>query len=130
MTGQMVGEEGDKFPCKLTLNIPFPTPHLATTALRALSVDQEPSPLVKRSFALAAPSSTSASSEPPSNEAEKTILRVEYAADTNRMLRVAVNGFLESVGVVVGVMKELDVDVVGDEIEGGLEGVQGLEVKG
>lgn len=43
------------------------------------------------------------------------------------MLRVAVNGFMESVGVVVSVMKELDIDVVYGEVEGGLEGVQGLE---
>jgi EKC/KEOPS complex subunit PCC1/LAGE3 len=43
------------------------------------------------------------------------------------MLRVAVNGFLESLGVVVGVMKELDVDVLEGDVEGGLEGVQGLE---
>lgn len=47
------------------------------------------------------------------------------------MLRVAVNGFFESLGVVLGVMVELDVDVVGMEKEGegleGLEGVQGLE---
>lgn len=49
------------------------------------------------------------------------------------MLRVAVNGFFESLGVVVSVMKDLDVDVVGRPMEGGegLDGVQGLEeVKG
>lgn len=44
------------------------------------------------------------------------------------MLRVAVNGFLESLGVVLGVIRELDVDVVHGEVEGGLGGVQGLEV--
>ena len=43
---------------------------------------------------------------------EKTILRVAYKAATNRMLRVAVNGFMESLGVVLGVMEELDVDVL------------------
>lgn len=31
------------------------------------------------------------------------------------MLRVAINGFFESVGVVLSVMRELDVDVVEDE---------------
>ncbi|KAF1962144.1 Pcc1-domain-containing protein [Byssothecium circinans] len=113
-------QEEDKFPCKLTINIPFPTAHLAQTALRALAVDVEPSPLVKRSFALTTPPETD----------EKKVLRVDYAADTNRMLRVAVNGFFESVGVVVGVMRELDVDVFEGEVEGGLEGVQGLEIKG
>ena len=46
------------------------------------------------------------------------------------MLRVAVNGFIESVGVVLGVMRELDVDVVYAPGEESLEGVQGLEVKG
>jgi EKC/KEOPS complex subunit PCC1/LAGE3 len=58
-------------------------------------------------------------------------LQVNYAATTNRMLRVAVNGFVESVGVVVGVMKDLDVDVVYEPIKEGMEGVQGLEkIKG
>jgi EKC/KEOPS complex subunit PCC1/LAGE3 len=33
------------------------------------------------------------------------------------MLRVAVNGFMESLGVVLGVMEELDVDVLSEEIE-------------
>jgi EKC/KEOPS complex subunit PCC1/LAGE3 len=44
------------------------------------------------------------------------------------MLRVAVNGFFESVGVVVGVMRELDTDVVDRDMsgEGSLDGVQGL----
>lgn len=37
-----------------------------------------------------------------------------YRATTNRMLRVAVNGFLESLGVVLGVMEELDVDVLAE----------------
>jgi EKC/KEOPS complex subunit PCC1/LAGE3 len=49
------------------------------------------------------------------------------------MLRVAVNGFLESIGVVIGVMRDLDEDVVGRNMYGGegLEGVQGLEeIKG
>lgn len=33
-------------------------------------------------------------------------------ATTNRMLRVAVNGFMESARVIVEVMEELDVDVL------------------
>lgn len=41
-----------------------------------------------------------------------TILKTQYRATTNRMLRVAVNGFMESLGVVLGVMAELDVDVL------------------
>ena len=56
------------------------------------------------------------------------MLQVDYAATTNRMLRVAVNGFVESVGVVIAVMKELDTDVVYEPTREGLEGVQGLDV--
>jgi EKC/KEOPS complex subunit PCC1/LAGE3 len=62
--------------------------------------------------------------------ADRLLSPVNYAATTNRMLRVAVNGFFESVGVVVSVMKDLDVDVLYDPVTEGLEGVQGLaEVK-
>jgi EKC/KEOPS complex subunit PCC1/LAGE3 len=43
------------------------------------------------------------------------------------MLRVAVNGFFESMGVVLGVMEELGVDVLGLPEKEGLEGVQGVE---
>ncbi|KAF2686694.1 Pcc1-domain-containing protein [Lentithecium fluviatile CBS 122367] len=111
------GTKTDEFPCTLTLNIPFPTAHLASTALCVLSVDAELSPLVRRSFAL----TTLADST------EQTILRVDYAATTNRMLRVAVNGFFESAGVVIGVMKDLDVDVVYEPVTEGLQGVQGLD---
>ena len=56
------------------------------------------------------------------------MLRVDYAATTNRMLRVAVNGFVESAGVVIAVMKDLDTDVVYEPTKEGLEGVQGLDV--
>jgi len=45
-------------------------------------------------------------------EDSPTILRTTYEATTNRMLRVAVNGFMESLGVVLQVMEELDVDVL------------------
>ena len=46
-----------------------------------------------------------------------TVLRTEYKATTNRMLRVAVNGFMESLGVVIGIMEELDVDVLAEEVQ-------------
>ena len=45
------------------------------------------------------------------------VLRAEYKATTNRMLRVAVNGFMESLGVVLGIMEELDVDVLAEEVQ-------------
>ena len=86
-----------------TLNIPFPTAPLASTAQKALFVDAELSPLVRRSSQLCAS---------PTAADGNSVLRVVYAATTDRMLRVAVNGFFESLGVVVGAMKELDVDVI------------------
>ncbi|OMP87866.1 hypothetical protein BK809_0007956 [Diplodia seriata] len=47
------------------------------------------------------------------------------------MLRVAVNGFFDSLGVVLGVMEELDVDTVLKEGKESVEGAQGLmPVKG
>jgi len=95
-----------------TLDIPLPTARLASAAVQALRVDKELSPLVRRSFSTVAVDSQS--SEVPSSP-EETVLRVEYKATTNRMLRVAVNGFMESLGVVLGVMEELDVDVFGME---------------
>ncbi|KAF2185723.1 Pcc1-domain-containing protein [Zopfia rhizophila CBS 207.26] len=115
----MTENKSAEFPCTLALEIPFPTPHLASTALRALSVDQELSPLVQRSFSLA--------SSPTDPSSPQTLLEVNYSATTNRMLRVAVNGFFESIGVVIGVMKELDVDIIDRPGMEGLQGVQGLE---
>lgn len=56
------------------------------------------------------------------------MLRTDYRATTNRMLRVAVNGFLESLGTVVQVMEELDEDVVFEKGLQDLKGVQGVEV--
>ena len=43
------------------------------------------------------------------------------------MLRVAVNGFFESLGVIVQVMEELDIDVLHDKGTEDLKGVQGIE---
>lgn len=43
------------------------------------------------------------------------------------MLRVSVNGFFESLNVVLQVMQELDVDVLQDQGLEGLEGAQGVE---
>lgn len=95
------------------IDLPLPTSRLASAALQALRVDKELSPLVHRSF-----STISAVASNPAEDAtlvhtpEETILRTEYKATTNRMLRVAVNGFMESLSVVLGVMEELDVDVL------------------
>lgn len=56
----------------------------------------------------------------------KSILRVIYRATTNRMLRVSVNGFFESLRLVVQVMEDLDVDVCMNDGREELTKVQGL----
>jgi len=43
---------------------------------------------------------------------DATVLRAEYRATTNRMLRVAVNSFMDSLYMVIEVMGELDADVL------------------
>ncbi len=84
--------------------------------MRALQVDAELSPLVRRNFSLVASNATLPRSvgdqEAGLQDEDKVVLRTEYSATTNRMLRVAVNGFMESLGVVLQVMEELDVDVL------------------
>ena len=93
----------------------MPTPRLASVALQALSVDAELSPLVRRTFSLASPRRTAVADNGIANgddEVTDTILRTHYRATTNRMLRVAVNGFMENIGVILQVMEELDVDVL------------------
>jgi len=106
-----------EFPYSLTISLPLPTHRLASSALQALQVDAELSPYVRRSFALKAPEyNHSVHSEINYDEGTRTILETTYQAATNRMLRVAVNGFMESLGVVLGVMEELDIDVLEDEL--------------
>ncbi|ELR06297.1 hypothetical protein VC83_05174 [Pseudogymnoascus destructans] len=93
-----------EFPCSLVIDIPLPTERLASFALQALQVDKELSALVCRTLTLVAPTSDA--------NCDKTVLRTEYKATTNRMLRVAVNGFMESLSVALSMMEELDVDVL------------------
>lgn len=78
--------------------MPLPTARLASTALQALRVDPELSPLVQRQLSVASD--------------HDTVLTVDYQATTNRMLRVAVNSFMESLRLVLEVMEQLDVDVL------------------
>ena len=93
---------------------------------------------MKRDFTLVKPSSPDVgsgshaseqleSSDAAQNEDRKNVLRVHYKATTARMLRVAVNGFFESLNVIIQVMEELDVDVLHEKGIEGLEGVQGVE---
>ncbi|KAH8910660.1 Pcc1-domain-containing protein [Coniochaeta sp. PMI_546] len=92
------------FPCSLTVDVPFLTPRLASIALQALGVDKELSPLVRRALSTVAPFDAGSTQE--------NILRANYVAATNRMLRVAVNGFMESLALVLEVMEKLDEDVL------------------
>ncbi|KAL6919327.1 hypothetical protein ACHAP8_009315 [Fusarium lateritium] len=105
--------------CCFTLNVPFPTARLATTALKAIQVDPELSPLVRRQLTVVpAPTSKSTQGSPNGQDADADadadarLLEVQYRATTNRMLRVAVNGFMESLKLVVEVMEQLDTDVL------------------
>lgn len=97
----------DNFPCSLTLQVPFPDAWLASVALQALRVDKELSGHVKRELTTVA--------APESGDAGETILRVDYKATTNRMLRVAVNSFMDSLALVLEVQEEMDVDVIESE---------------
>lgn len=102
------------------IDIPLPTYRLASSAMQALQVDAELSPLVHRTFTLASSHDNSLPHVQSNGDAagedaadrNRTILRTQYKATTNRMLRVAVNGFMESLGVVLGVMEVLDIDVL------------------
>ena len=96
-----------------TVSLPLPSSRLASSALCALEVDGELSPHVRRTLTLAAPKTEETNGEVVE---AKTVLEVVYRATTNRMLRVAVNGFMESLGVILGVMEELDVDVLAEEM--------------
>ncbi|KAH0493970.1 hypothetical protein TgHK011_000609 [Trichoderma gracile] len=124
-------DSDSSFPCSMQLHIPFPTPRLASTALKALQVDPELSPLVQRTLSVVSSSSSSSSTTTTTNVSDSKspqtqtqtqttggdaqVLRVEYRATTNRMLRVAVNSFMEGLKLVLEVMEQLDVDVLAAE---------------
>ena len=128
------------------IHVPFPTARLARVAITALAVDKELSPAVRRAFSLVPDGRAAAGEASGAPEEQRSlanadagaaaadersaVLRVNYRATTNRMLRVAVNGFFLSLAVVVQCMEELDVDVAMDAGSQSLDGVQGLaEVK-
>ena len=70
--------------------------------------------MVRRSFFLEDHSDELAQAKFPGVETDErqgiTTLCTEYKATTNRMLRVATNGFMESLTLVLAVMEQLDVD--------------------
>lgn len=87
-------------PVERALRVPLPDPRLASAALDALQVDPELSPLVRRQLSL---------------DDSRTLLCIDYQATTNRMLRVAVNSFMDSVKLVLEVMEHLDVHVLAQQ---------------
>lgn len=93
------------------VDIPFPTARLASVALQAIEVDQELSALVRRTMSVVSLVAGEESESKGESEAE-TVMRVHYEATTNRMLRVAVNTFMDSLRLVLEVMEVLDVDVL------------------
>ncbi|KAL9045045.1 MAG: hypothetical protein Q9214_001863 [Letrouitia sp. 1 TL-2023] len=101
-----------EFPYSLTLSIPLPDYRLASYALRALQVDAELSPLVRRSFSVQPPVGSCTPTGSVVEDEGKIVLRVDYKATTNRMLRVAVNGFMESLSLILHIMEELDEDIL------------------
>lgn len=82
-----------EFPHTLTVTLPLPTPRLATILADSLSVDEELSPFVHRTF-----------------ETNGSDLVIKYAATTARMLRVSTNGVFESVKTLLETAKELDLE--------------------
>ncbi|CAK7272586.1 hypothetical protein SEPCBS57363_005205 [Sporothrix epigloea] len=112
--------EDPDFPCLLVIDIPFPTARLATIALQVLSVDKELSPSVRRSFSVHGAGRSAledATTDDASGADTATVLRTTYEASTNRMLRVSVNAFFDSVGLVTEVMEGMDEDVLASEAD-------------
>lgn len=93
------------------VDVPFPTARLSSVARQALAVDRELSPLVRRDFSTVVTPTTSATTATAA-AAAACVLRVHYRATTNRMLRVAVNSFMDSLALVLEVMEKLDADVL------------------
>ena len=134
--------------------MPFPTQRLASIAQRALTVDKELSSQVRRSISVLPPDITGPSGAnqgvreaaaaasnatdtegiskdsivPSDPVSAPTNLQIEYTAATNRLLRVAVNGFFDSLRVVIHAMQELDTDTIDIPGTETLDGVQGVEM--
>ncbi|RKF55287.1 hypothetical protein OnM2_090003 [Erysiphe neolycopersici] len=122
----MESDPNDQFPHALTIDIPFPDMRYATIALKALRVDSELSPLVRRNLITISPHK-SPQQDYSYPVTQNNILRTEYRAATNRVLRVALNGFMESLSVVIGIMEELDVDFINPTIKASQDALTGQE---
>ncbi|KAK9237750.1 CTAG/Pcc1 family [Lipomyces kononenkoae] len=87
----------------LTLTIPFHTSRQAEIAYNAISPDPQLKP---DQFTQVL--SIKDASGPGDQLIAGRILVAEFEAASERVLRVGVNGFLDSLGVVVGCLKDLD----------------------
>merc|ERR1712000_391318 len=108
-------ESSGEFPCSIRIDIPLPTNRLATTALKAIEVDPELSPLVRRELSVVAPPDSSVPEGP-------ALLRADYRATTN--------GFMESLRLVLEVMETLDTDVLEGQLESRRIEAQAIENTG
>ncbi|KKY38398.1 putative transcription factor pcc1 [Diaporthe ampelina] len=103
------------FPCSLQIDVPFPTARLASIAIKAITVDKELSPLVRRDFSTVDTAFASGAAGGVDDDDDVTgqnVMRVFYKATTNRMLRVSVNSFMDSLSLILEVMERLDADVL------------------
>ncbi|KAK9385895.1 CTAG/Pcc1 family [Lipomyces mesembrius] len=91
----------------LKLTIPFSTSRQAQIAYNAIS----PDPQLKPDQFTQVLSVSDASGTSDELSAGR-ILVAEFDAASERVLRVGVNGFLESLGVVVGCLRDLDYDAL------------------
>ena len=94
-------------------------------------MDDELSTQVCRTITLSESSYEGATQCESAQNADKEMngssMRVSYVAATNRLLRVAVNGFFESLGVVLHVIQDLDVDTLSVSGSESLHTAQGIE---
>ncbi|POS69110.1 hypothetical protein DHEL01_v212496 [Diaporthe helianthi] len=116
----MATHADQKFPCSLQIDVPFPTARLASIAIKAMTVDRELSPLVRREFSTVNVASASGGAgrvvggggDDDDDVTGQNVMRVLYEATTNRMLRVSVNSFMDSLSLILEVMERLDADVL------------------
>lgn len=96
------------------IDVPFPTARLASIAIKAITVDKELSPLVRREFSTVNTASVGGAGGVVDDDdvTGQNVMRVFYKATTNRMLRVSVNSFMDSLSLILEVMERLDADVL------------------
>lgn len=95
------------------IDVPFPTARLSSIAIKAITVDKELSPLVRREFSTVnVATGARVDGDGDDDVTGQNVMRVLYKATTNRMLRVSVNSFMDSLSLILEVMERLDADVL------------------